>query len=216
MNIKRIVFWLCFAGILGLIVWGLIVAMNRPVGGLKLAAPAAVSEVDHAKGPIDAPVTLVEYSDYQCPACELYYPVVEKLLASSTVPIRFVYRHFPLTQHKNAIPAAMAAEAAGVQGKYWEMHDLLFSRHTEWTELSDPTSIFKGYADKIGLDAGQFATDISSSTLRAHIEASQDEGIHIGVNATPTFFVNGKAITNPQSYEAFASLIQEKAAGGTR
>jgi len=213
MNTKRYIFWSSFIIILILIIWGLVVAMNKPSSqnGQSLGSPAPVTASDHIVGPADAPVTLIEYSDFQCPACEAYHPLIEQVLASSTVPIRFVYRQFPLSQHLNATPAALASEAASAQGKFWEMYHLLFDNHTDWTELSDPTPVFLGYASKIGLNVNQFKTDLSSSTLKAKVIASSNEGFGIGIDATPTFFVNGKAIINPQGYDEFKSIIEKAA-----
>ncbi len=214
MNTKRLTFWSVFLIVLALIVWGLGVAMkksaNLPVGQ-NLGAPAPISASDHVRGPANAQVTLIEYSDFQCPACETYYPVVSKLLTDSTTTIQFVYRHFPLSQHPNAIPASMASEAAGAQGKFWEMYDLLFSNHADWTELSDPTAIFVKYATQLGLNVPQFTTDLASSTLKDKITSQNDEGISLGIDSTPTFFVNGKAIVNPQGYEAFQTIIDTAA-----
>ncbi len=218
MNTRRIFFWSAFVVILGLIVWGLVVAMNKAPSDktAKLGQPAPVTGQDHVWGPTDAPVTIIEYSDFQCPACQAYYYVLEKLMASSTVPIRLVYRHFPLTQHKNALPAAMASEAASVQGKFWEMYGLIFDNAADWTEADDPNPVFVGYATKIGLDAEKFKTDLSSATLKEFIKSQNEEGLKIGINSTPTFFVNGKVITNPTSYAAFQALIEEAASGNTQ
>lgn len=201
---------------LGLIVWGLGKAMDKQNGNVKLGAPAAVSAADHVEGPSDAPVTLIEYSDFQCPACEMYYPVVEKLVSEEPKLVRLVYRHFPLPQHANAPLAAQAAEAAALQGRFWEMYRLLFSKHTEWTESPDPHSIFIGYAKSLGLDMAAFKADIDATSTKAVVTADQAEGIGLGIDSTPTFFVNGSAIVNPQSYEAFKALIEEAAASGTR
>lgn len=211
MNIKRIIFWASFIIILILIVWGLIAASNKASNGssLSLGQPASVTELDHITGPKDAPVTLIEYSDFQCPACESYFYVVERLLASSTVPVRFVYRHFPLSQHANAIPASLASEAASSQGKFWEMYSLLFDNHTDWAELKDPNPVFIGYATKLGLNIEVFKADIASSTLKQKIADSVKEGTTIGISGTPTFFVNGKVIDNPQSYEEFKTIIEQ-------
>ena len=216
MNTKRIFFWIGFVVVLALIIWGLIAAMNKaPANQNPAGTPAPVTAADHIQGPVTAPVTLIEYSDFQCPACEAYYPLVTQVLASTTVPVRFVYRHFPLPQHANAIPAAVAAEAASVQGQFWGMYNLLFTNHADWTELSDPTSVFMGYASTLGFNTAQFKADLSSSTLRAIVQADNDEGISIGVDATPTFFVNGHAITNPQNNADFQALIQAAAGGSS-
>jgi protein-disulfide isomerase len=218
MNTRRLTFWFGFIILLGLIIWGLVVAMNKPInpGTLNLSTPAPISTADHVLGPIDAPVTIIEYSDFQCPACETYYYVVERLLASSTVPIRFVYRQFPLSQHANAIPASLASEAAGVQGKFWDMYRLLFEDHADWTELSDPKPVFVRYATELGLDTSKFTIDMASSTLKDHINNDVKEGINIGINATPTFFINGKAITNPSSYDEFKTIVQDAATNSTK
>ena len=218
MNIKRTVFWITFLGILALIIWGLAVAMNRPlnVGDSPAGSPAPVSDTDHVQGPVNAPVTLIEYSDFQCPACENYYYFVVKLLQDEpSTTVRFVYRHYPLPQHANAIPAAMASEAAGLQGKFWGMYDLIFKNHADWTELADPTSVFVGYATTLGLDVVKFKTDLKSKDLVARIAAYSDSGQTTGINATPTFFINGKPITNPQAYADFKKLIDQAASASS-
>lgn len=219
MNTKRILFWLGFIVILALIIWGLIVAMNKPSkygDGSQLGVPAEVGAEDNIIGSSDAPVTIIEYSDFQCPACEMYYHMVERILASSTTPVRLVYRHFPLIQHRNAVPASLASEAAAKQGKFWDMYNLLFSNHSEWTELADPSSVFLGYATKIGLDLKQYESNLADPALLARVKRDENEGLKIGINATPTFFVNGKAITNPASYDEFQTIIQTAANGNTR
>lgn len=218
MNTKRILFWLGFVVVLALIIWGLIVAINKPIPEIApiLGIPAPISGIDHITGPENAPVTMIEYSDFQCPACQAYHGLVEQMIASSTIPIRFVYRHFPLAQHPNAIPAAMASEAAGVQGKFWDMYHEIFANPTEWTELDNPTEVFIGYANKIGLDIVRFKADLTSSTLKDRITSDTKDGNRIGIGGTPTFFINGKAINNPTSYEVFKKIIENAASGGTK
>ena len=211
MNTKRIAIWTVFVIVLALIVWGVIASMNKSASGPKVGTPEPIVSTDHIKGPADAPVTLLEYSDFQCPACEAYYSVVEHVLASSTVPIRFVYRHFPLPQHSNARPSAQAAEAAGLQGKFWEMYSLLFANHTEWTELTDPSSVFAGYAQRIGLNLSKFKADVDSTVVKGIVEGSFVASQKLGLNQTPTFFLNGKMIQNPQSYEQFKADIEAAA-----
>lgn len=215
MNTKRIIFWLGFVVVLALIVWGLIAAMNKG-SATNLTAPAPVTSADHVLGSATVPVTLLEYSDFQCPACESYYPLVTRLYNESSSTMRLVYRHFPLSQHPNAVPAAMASEAAGVQGKFWEMYDQLFTNHADWTELADPTPVFVGYAAKLGLNTAEFKADLSSSTLADIINGDQNEGIHIGIDHTPTFFINGKVIDNPQGYEQFKALIDAAASSSSQ
>jgi protein-disulfide isomerase len=215
MNTKRIFFWASFVIVLVLIVWGLIVAMNRSANpnGTKLGSPAPISAIDHVLGSSDMPVTLIEYSDFQCPACRTYYYLVKRLMSEASTTVRLVYRHFPLPQHANAILAAQASEAAGVQGKFWEMFALIFEKHDEWAELADPRLVFYGYADEIGLDQDKFKLDIDSATVKTVIANMQDEGRKLGINQTPTFFVNGKVIDNPSTYDEFKTLIQTATEG---
>lgn len=219
MNIKRIAFWLGFFVVLGLIIWGLVVALNKPQGTeRRLGEPSPVTEADHVRGPADAAVTIIEYSDFQCPACALYYPIVEKLLSESTTTVRFVYRHFPLypLPHKNAFLASQASEAAGIQGKFWEMYQLLFENQHAWESLPNPQSVFEGYAERIGLNSEAFKRDMASDAVKKRVQADRDEAITLGINSTPTFFVNGKAIINPQGYEAFKKIIEDAAATSAR
>lgn len=228
MNTKRILSWLAFIIVLGLIIWGVIASMNKGPSLPKVGTPAPISAADHARqyGPAAgssasaaqatssvgaAPVQLIEYSDFQCPACEAYYPVVSQVLASSTVPVTFAYRHFPLSQHANAKPSAYASEAAAMQGKFWQMYDLLFQNHAQWTELPDPTPVFEGYAQRIGLNVAKFKADSASNTVHALVDASLTDANKLGLFQTPTFFVNGKMIQNPQSYAEFNSVLQKAA-----
>ena len=213
MNIKRIIFWFSFAVIIILIIWGLIAASNKAQNNTigTLGTPAPVTTVDHVYGPENAPVTIVEYSDFQCPACQAYFYIVERLVASSTVPIKLVYRHFPLAQHINAVPASLASEAASIQGKFWEMYKLIFDNYTDWTELKDPKPVFVDYATQIGLNIEQVRIDMASSSLKQKITDSVKEGIEIGVSGTPTFFVNGKFIDNPKNYEEFKTIVEQAA-----
>ncbi len=211
MNIKRVIFWGCFVVVLGLIVWGLIASMGKGQNTGTAGTPAPVSSADHSRGPVDAPVTMIEYSDLQCPACGAYHPLVEKVLASSTIPIRMIYRHYPLPQHKNAFVAAQASEAAAMQGKFWEMSGLLFTYQDQWSELADPREVFAGYALRIGLNVEKFKSDMDSDIAKNAVTAQRDEAQKIGINKTPTFFLNGKEIESPQGYEQFKAAIEAAA-----
>ncbi len=216
MNIKRTLFWIVFLLVLALIIWGLAVAMNKPaVTGPELGTPSPVTESDHSRGPANAIVTIVEYSDFQCPACELYYPIIERINQEASTTVRFVYRHFPLapTPHKNAFIAAQASEAASNQGKFWEMYNMLFENQTVWAESNSAVAVFDSYAEKLGLDMAKYKTDFDSAEVKARVQRDRSEGDSLGVNSTPTFFLNGKAIVNPQGYEAFKTLIEAAATG---
>ena len=147
----------------------------------------SVSDADHRSGPDDAPVTLVEYGDFECPHCGAAYPIVEAVRRRMGARLRFVFRHFPLTQvHPNAMHAAEAAEAAGAQGKFWQMHGMLFE-HQDALEDADLLS----YAKALHLDGKRFASELASGAYAARIREEIQSGIRSGVNGTPTFFING-------------------------
>lgn len=168
----------------------------------------AVSAEDITKGPADASVTLIEYSDFQCPACAAYYPLLKQLNQDFEGQIKFVYRHFPLMQiHANAELAAKAAEAAGLQGKFWEMHDMIFENQKSWASSANAAVIFAGYAVSLGLDSEKFATDINSTEVKQKVLRDYQSGLKAGVNGTPTFFINGEKIANPRGYDEFKALI---------
>lgn len=155
-----------------------------------------------------ATVTLVEFADYQCPACGSYAPVVKQLLGEFSGKLNLVYRNFPLLKHKNARIAAFAAEAAGEQGKFWEMHGKLFGAQAQWSKTGNAKEVFIGYAQQLGLDADRFKQDIDSDRVRQKIDRDFGDGSVLGVNATPTFYLQGKKLRNPSSYEDFKTLVQ--------
>lgn len=158
-------------------------------------------------GNVDAPVALVEYSDYECPACAAYNPIVKQLLQDFPNQIKLSYRNFPLSQHKNAISSASAAEAAGNQGKFWEMHDLLLENQTTWSESSDAVSIFEGYASTLGLDMNKFKSDVQSKEVSDKIERDYQTGVESQIQSTPSFFINGKKMNPPKNYDEFKTNI---------
>jgi protein-disulfide isomerase len=166
-------------------------------------------------GPADAPVTLVEYSDFQCPTCAFYHPVLKRLKGEFGDRLRFVYRHFPLVRsHAHAMLAARAAEAAGRQGKFWEMHGLIFEGQKEWS-AGKPREKFLEYARKLGLEMKRFEADLESAAVRDSVERARAEAERLMLSGTPTFFINGAEIGLPQSYGEFRKLIEsELAAGG--
>jgi protein-disulfide isomerase len=155
-----------------------------------------------------ATVKLIEYSDFQCPACRAYFPMVAQLETEYASSVAFIYRNYPLYQiHSNADRAARVAEAAGLQGKFWEMHDELFEHQGEWDKLLDPSSAFAGYAEEIGLDVAKFKLDINSDQVKKLIADDYQRGQRAGVNGTPTFILNGIKIQNPNSIEEFRTLL---------
>ena len=147
-----------------------------------------VSSNDHTQGPSDAPVTLVEYGDYECPHCARAHPILKLVLRRLGDRLRFVFRNFPLTEiHPHAELAAEAAEAAGTRGMFWEMHDMIYDHQREGLEVEDLAQ----YAGVIGLDAIAVMQDVASHTYLPRIREDFMSGVRSGVNGTPTFFING-------------------------
>ncbi len=201
--------------IVGLIVVG--VALLFLLGGSTTIGPkyelGQINEADHTKGlaPVGTTtsgVLIVEYSDFQCPACRSYYPIVRQLVEEYKTQVTFVYRHFPLISiHGNAEFAARASEAAALQGKFWEMHDLLFEKQNEWASVADIEPLFISYATLIGIDAEKFRADWVSKGVKDIVKASRLHSLKEGLQGTPTFFVNGQKIENPNSLEQFKAVI---------
>jgi len=151
----------------------------------------SVSEKDHIQGNPDAPIELLEYGDYQCPHCGRAYPIVKKIQAVLGDKVKLVFRNFPLTKiHPQAKMAALATEAADLQGKFWEMHDLVFEnqKRLHHTALME-------YAQSLGLDLERFDQDMNRPDLEEKVESHFYSGMRSGVNATPTFFINGEKYT---------------------
>ncbi|TSC90129.1 MAG: protein-disulfide isomerase [Microgenomates group bacterium Gr01-1014_5] len=196
--------------IVGALIWGLGQFLNNSSTETSTSSVNTISVSDQIKGNREAKVVLVEYSDFQCPACAAYYSVLKQVAADFKSDVAFVYRHFPLRQiHQNSELAARAAEAAGKQGKFWEMHDLLFENQKEWSSEKKAEEFFKRYAESLSLNTVQFETDINSSEIRVKVNNDYQSGVGFRVNATPTFFLNGEKLQNPRTYDEFKSLLQK-------
>ncbi|HET7060305.1 MAG TPA: thioredoxin domain-containing protein [Candidatus Saccharimonadales bacterium] len=164
----------------------------------------------HVEGKGQSGVTLVEYGDYQCPYCEQYYPIVKQVAAEFNDQIKFQFRNFPLVSiHQNAFAGARAAEAAAAQGKFWQMHDLLYENQSQWSESSNPTQFFQQYAKQLGLNVAQFNKDYSSNAVNNAINADTDAGNKLKVQGTPTFFLNGKQIQVNADAGSFETQIKQ-------
>lgn len=176
-----------------------------------------VSSADWVRGNSSSAITFVEYGDFQCPACGQYHPMIKRLKDEFGKDIAFVFRHFPLSQvHPNAKDAAVAAEAAGAQGKFWEMHDILFERQNDWSLKPRPQSTFVSYAAELGLNIDQFEADSDRREVKDKIDEHYKTGVASGVNSTPTFFLNGIKLDNPKSYDDIQhTLVQAIAATAT-
>lgn len=140
-----------------------------------------------------AAVTVEEFADYQCPTCGTIHPKLKELTGAYGNKIKFIYRSFPLTQiHKNAYDSAVAAEAAGLQGKFWAMQDQLFENRTEWENSNDARKIFEGYAQKLGMDVAKFQNDMLGLPAKSRVDEDMKRGRSIGINGTPTIYIVGK------------------------
>lgn len=169
------------------------------------AQPEPGAEPAHAQGSPNAPVTLEEFGDFQCPPCGMLHPVLKNLEAAyGPAKLRLIFREFPLMPaHVHALQAARAAEAAGLQGKFWEMHDLIYENQKAWAEAFDVRPIFEGYATKIGLDLKQFRQDNNNEIVERRIFLDGKRAHALGVKGTPTVFLNGREVP-------FQSLDPEK------
>jgi protein-disulfide isomerase len=165
----------------------------------------AVTAEDHAQGPESAPVTLVEYGDYECPHCGHAYPIVKQIQKHFGKRLRFVFRNFPLSEmHPHAEGAAEAAEFAGAQGKFWEMHDLLFENQDRLDE-----ALYLALAQELELPAGALRKALEVGTYRTRVRADFTGGVRSGVNGTPAFFVNGHRHDGPFEFEDLVLAIDE-------
>lgn len=155
-----------------------------------------------------ATVTLTEYSDFQCPSCAYFFPIVEKLKETYGDKLEFNYRYFPLNSHQYAMLAARAAEAARNQGKFDAMHDLLFQNQQQWANSSNPQPQFVNYARQLSLDITQFEEDLNAADTQQAVMEQKQEGIDRGVDSTPTFYINGEEVVSlPRNYEQFKALL---------
>jgi len=170
------------------------------------------NEVVHVLGPENAAVTLEEFGDFQCPPCGRLCEPINQIQKQQN--IRVIYREFPLPIHSHAKEAACAAEAAGRQGKFWPMHDLLFREQAVWSKSEDARALFQAYAGMLQLDLSRFKADIESPAVQQKIEADQKRGAAIGVKTTPTLFLNNEAVPvselNPEKLPVFVETALKK------
>ena len=168
-----------------------------------------VSNTDHSQGAVDAPVTLVEYGDYECPHCGHAYPVVKRLQKHFGSKLRFVFRNFPSSEiHANAEAAAETAEFAATKGKFWEIHDGLFEQQSELSP-----ALFKGLAVENGLDPKELANALSAHTYGQKVKSDFMSGVRSGVNGTPTFFINGMRHDAAPDFASLSEAIRQNGGG---
>jgi protein-disulfide isomerase len=194
-----------------LLVVGVAYFFSSPTASKTVDQKILVGNTKNVRGPENAKVTVVEFSDFQCPACGATQPLVKQLLDKHGNEIRFVYRHFPLTQlHPNAMLAALAAQAAASFNQFWAYHDLLFASQSEWSDLpaDQAQQKFLDYAEKLQIDKTEFSKRIDSSEAHQQITDDISDGTKAGLEATPTFFVNGNETAAPQLLSTVESLLK--------
>lgn len=209
-------FWIILL-VIAVILGGVFVATKDKNGSTTAGSKSAPTE--HIEGSNKTGVKLVEYGDYQCPACGTFYTTVHQVTDTYRDRIQFQFRNLPLTQlHPNAFSAARAAEAAGLQGKYFEMHDMLYNNQNTWAQSTSPLVLFEQYAKQLGLNVTTFKADYASSKVNDAINADSAAFAKTGAEmATPSFFINGKQVNNSKlvdaqgqpSVEQFSKVIDE-------
>lgn len=172
----------------------IVIAVAASCAAPDVMAPAVD---DHVRGPATAKVTLIEYGDYECAPCAASSRAVEQLLAHHTNDVRFIYRHHPSRKYRNAMSAAKAAEAAEAQGKFWEMHRVLYEHEQDWYSASDPKENFVRYARELRLDEQRFIAALASKDAERRIRTTFEEGRNVGVRGSPAFFLNGERLVPP-------------------
>jgi len=213
--------WIIFSTVCLVVLGGLIFLSNKDkvnvdnvtTGVVQAAATQSGNIGDHVFGNAKSKVVMIEYGDFQCPGCGSAYPIITPLTEKYKDQIAFIFRNFPLTQlHPNAMTAAAVAEAAGLQGKYWEMHNKLYENQSAWNSLSASTRVdfFVSYAQSLGLNTTTFKNDLTGTAISQKIGYDQALGRKDGVTGTPTFFVDGKQTTQ---YVANGKIVSADTSG---
>ena len=217
--------------VIGLVYWN----GNKtpgPVKGTPTPTPVASNTPDYTHavagaeppnflGSPNAAVTVEEFADFQCPACGSEHPVMKQIQGIYGSRIKFIFRNFPLPMHDKAYDAAVAAEAAGLQGKFWDMHNLLYTNQQAWSADPNYKATFKGYAEKIGLDVDKWENDMAGMGPKSSISADLQRGKALNINTTPTVFIDGKSVPFPDmNVQTMQKLIddelKEKQSGQTQ
>ena len=175
--------------------------------GVNTKLPVVTVE-DHQEGSATSSIVVIEYADYECPACAAYHSVMKEVKKQMEGKALFVFRLFPLPMHANAIPAGIAAEAAGLQGAYFTMQDKLFAQQEEWASSKNPQDFFVTYAKELGLDETKFKAALLDETLKAKVAKNYADGSLVGITGTPTFFVNGVKVTESPTGETAEEIAK--------
>jgi len=174
------------------------------------------AEPAHVLGPTNAPIRIEEFGDFECPPCGIFHPILDQMHTEFGDKLQITFREFPLVPtHQHALAAASAAEAAGLQGKFWEMHDLLYEHQNEWKKEFDVRPIFEGYAKQIGLDVTRYRSDMNGELVAQRIFQDGKRGHSLGVKGTPTVFMNGREVPFENlPAEKFRVVIQNELRSG--
>ena len=180
----------------------------NPIPTANPNAPAG-AQPPNMRGAATAAVTVEEFADFQCPTCATVHEMMKNVTGVYGSRIKFIYRNFPLTQiHKNAYDAALAAEAAGLQGRFWEMQNQLFTNQQAWSNSSDARTLFTGYAEKVGLDTEKFQSDLVALPTKQRVDSDIERGRALNVSGTPTIYINGRTVPPAQmNVDSLRSLI---------
>ncbi|MCL4338634.1 DsbA family protein [Patescibacteria group bacterium] len=182
---------------------------NTDLSGPKVNSNLLVRADSEKISSPSAQATLVEFGDFQCPACGAYHSLVQQVLDQFKGKLNFVFRNFPLTSiHQNAQIAAQTAVAAGLQGKFFDMYNLLYENQSEWSDLGNPRDTFDKYAQSLHLDINKFNSDIDSKKVQDLIQEDVNDANSLGVDATPTFYLNGVKLNNPSGFDEFSNLVK--------
>lgn len=192
-----------------ILIIGAVIFLSKPEKTVTVDTTKLVRENSLKTSSASANLTIVEFGDYQCPACGLAHPGIKKAISDYPGQINFVFRHFPLAQHKNAEIAAQAVEAANIQRKVWEMHDKLYESQPEWENEANAMETFKKYAGEMGMDVEKFTSDAASDPVKQKVKNDLTDGLALGVNSTPTFYFNNELYKGGISYEDFKREIDK-------
>ena len=219
---KRFLPFLIIAALLitVVVVVGMLWKASKPVPGTNSTNNGSEppgAQPPHVRGNPNAPVTLEEFADFQCPSCGVYHPELKKIENEFGDRLRVIFRERPLVPtHEHALIAAQAAEAAGLQNRFWEMHDKLYENQKAWSEAKDVVPLFVDYAKQIGLDADRFMRDLNGEVVAARVFQDGKRAHALGVNGTPTFFVNGKEATGDSwKPEGLRAMINQALGGAS-
>jgi Protein-disulfide isomerase len=208
------------AAIVGLYYWNGSRADNRTAAGTPTPKPTAAGTPNFAAAPPgaqppnflgspNAAVTVEEFADFQCPSCGATHPVMHQIQGIFGSRIKLIFRNFPLPMHDKAYDAAVAAEAAGMQGKFWDMHNLLYTNQQTWSADPNYKAVFKSYAEKIGLDVDKWENDMAGMGPKSRISADIERGKFLNINSTPTIYINGRSVPYPDmNVPTMQSLIE--------